>query len=69
MTPTDATPIVMASTGYPELDALLPRLEAIAALGGAALEAEQIAVLGRKGGLLTTALKSVSSLPVDERKR
>ena len=69
MTPTDATPIVIASTGYPDLDALLPRLEAIAALGGAALEAEQIAVLGRKGGLLTTALKSVSSLPVDERKR
>jgi phenylalanyl-tRNA synthetase alpha chain len=59
----------MASTGYPELDALLPRLEAIPTLDALALDAEQIAVLGRKSGLLTAALKSVSSLPVDQRKR
>ena len=56
------------STGYPDLDALLPRLEAVAALGSAELEAEEIAVLGRKSGALTAALKRVATLPVDERK-
>ena len=56
------------STGYPDLDALLPRLEAVPALGSAELEAEEIAVLGRKSGALTAALKRVATLPVDERK-
>jgi len=56
------------STGYPDLDALLPRLEAIPALTSEALEAEQIAILGRKSGLLTAMLKSLASLPVEERK-
>ena len=60
---------VSASTGYPDLDALLPRLEAVPALGAAELEAEEIAILGRKSGLLTAALKRVASLPVEERKR
>ena len=46
------------TTGYPDLDALLPRLEAIAALDAAALEAEEIALLGRKSGALTGALKA-----------
>jgi phenylalanyl-tRNA synthetase alpha chain len=69
MIPSDSVPAAMASTGYPELDALLPRLEAIPTLDAVALDAEQIAVLGRKSGLLTAALKSVSSLPVDQRKR
>ncbi len=54
--------------GYPELDALLPRLEAIPSLGIDALAAELIAVLGRKNGALTEALKSVASLPIEERK-
>jgi phenylalanyl-tRNA synthetase alpha chain len=57
------------STGYPELDALLPRLDAVVALSAEALEAEEIAVLGRKAGLLTAALKRVVSLPIEERKR
>jgi phenylalanyl-tRNA synthetase alpha chain len=57
------------STGYPELDALRPRLEAVPTLGPAELEAEEIAILGRKSGLLTAALKRVSALPVEERKR
>ena len=61
--------MTMASTGFPELDALLPQLEAVPALDAAALEAGQVAVLGRKSGLLTAALKSLSSLPVEERKR
>jgi phenylalanyl-tRNA synthetase alpha chain len=55
-------------TGYPELDALLPRLEAIPGLGVDALAAELIAVLGRKNGALTEALKTVASRPLEERK-
>jgi phenylalanyl-tRNA synthetase alpha chain len=61
--------VTMATTGFPDLDALLPRLAAVPALEAVALEAEQVAVLGRKSGLLTAALRSLSSLPVDERKR
>jgi phenylalanyl-tRNA synthetase alpha chain len=57
------------STGYPDLDALLPRLEAIPTLGPDALEAEHTAILGRKSGALTAALKTVATLPVEERKR
>ncbi|MEO7986076.1 MAG: phenylalanine--tRNA ligase subunit alpha [Gemmatimonadales bacterium] len=55
-------------TGYPDLDALIPRLEAIATLDASALEAEEIALLGRKSGVLTGALKSVATLPVEERR-
>ena len=60
---------VSASTGYPDLDALQPRLEAVPTLGAAELEAEEIAILGRKSGSLTAALKRVATLPVEERKR
>src|SRR4051812_9626063 len=56
------------STGHPDLDALLPRLAAISRLGADALAAEIIAVLGRKNGAITLALKSVPSRPPDERK-
>jgi phenylalanyl-tRNA synthetase alpha chain len=55
-------------TGYPQLDALLPRLEAIPGLDVDSLAAELIAVLGRKSGALTEALKAVPSLPIDQRK-
>jgi phenylalanyl-tRNA synthetase alpha chain len=60
---------VSVSTGYPDLDALQPRLDAVATLGAAELEAEEIAMLGRKSGSLTAALKRVATLPVEERKR
>src|SRR5690606_37784404 len=53
---------------YPDLDALLPRLAAVATLDAAGLEAERIAVLGRKQGLLTHLLKRLPELPVEERK-
>lgn len=56
------------STGYPDLDGLLPRLEAVPRLPLEGLEAELIAVLGRKNGVLTTALKSVATRPLDQRK-
>jgi phenylalanyl-tRNA synthetase alpha chain len=55
-------------TGYPDLDALLPRLDAVPTLSLAGLEAELIAILGRKNGALTAALKTVASLPLEERK-
>src|SRR6476469_8410350 len=55
-------------TGYADLDALLPRLQAIPALSSDALAAEIVAVLGRKNGELTAALRSVPSKPVEERK-
>src|SRR4051794_2554222 len=55
-------------TGYPELDALLPRLEAIPRLDVDTLASELIAVLGRKSGALTEALKAVPSLPLEQRK-
>ncbi len=59
----------MNPTGYPELDALLPRLAAIPSLDAAGLEAERIAVLGRKQGLLTHALRVLPTLAPEERKR
>jgi phenylalanyl-tRNA synthetase alpha chain len=57
------------TTGFSDLDAFLPRLEAIPLLDAVALEAEEIALLGRKSGALTGALKAVATLPVEERKR
>ena len=56
-------------TNYPDLDALLPRLAAIPTLTAEALEAEHTVILGRKSGRLTAALKTLASLPVEERKR
>ena len=59
----------MNPTGYPQLDILLPRLAAVAQLDAPGLEAERIAVLGRKQGALTAAMKLLATLPVEERKR
>jgi phenylalanyl-tRNA synthetase alpha chain len=59
----------MTPTGYPDLDGLIPRLARVATLDAAGLEAERIAVLGRKQGALTAAMKALASLPPEERKR
>jgi phenylalanyl-tRNA synthetase alpha chain len=59
----------MQLTGYPQLDTLLARLDAVATLDAPGLEAERIAVLGRKQGALTAAMKLLATLPIDERKR
>lgn len=59
----------MQATGYPQLDTLLPRLAAVAQLDAPGLEAERIAVLGRKQGALTAAMKLLATLPIEERKR
>jgi phenylalanyl-tRNA synthetase alpha chain len=50
------------------LEDLKPRLARIAALDRDALEAEHVAILGRKQGALTALLKSVASLPPEERR-
>ncbi len=50
------------------LDALRPRLAAVPELDAPALEAEQIAVLGRKSGALTAVLRSLATLAPEERK-
>jgi phenylalanyl-tRNA synthetase alpha chain len=68
-TPTDhADPMMPEPTGYSDLDALLPRLDAVPSLGTDGLEAERTAVLGRKSGVLTAALKTLATRPVEERK-
>ncbi len=59
----------MDPTGYPQLDALLPRLAAIASLDADALHAERIAILGRKQGALTFALRALPTFAPEERKR
>jgi len=59
----------MDHTGYLALDELLPRLSAVQQLDAPALEAERIAVLGRKQGALTAALRAVAGLDAEERKR
>ncbi|MGH7631127.1 MAG: phenylalanine--tRNA ligase subunit alpha [Gemmatimonadales bacterium] len=55
-------------TEHAELAALRQRIERIPGLDAAALEAEQIALLGRKSGAITGLLKRLPALPADERK-
>jgi phenylalanyl-tRNA synthetase alpha chain len=52
----------------PTLAELEARLAAVPGLDGPALEAETIAVLGRKSGALTAIMKRLPSLPVEERR-
>lgn len=56
------------TTGHADLDALLPRLDAIAALDADALEREEVALLGRKAGVITLALRDVATRPVEDRR-
>ncbi|MEZ4457827.1 MAG: phenylalanine--tRNA ligase subunit alpha [Gemmatimonadales bacterium] len=58
----------MEPTGYPELDQLLSRVDAVAGLSAEALETERIAVLGRKQGTLTALLRKLPDLPPDDRR-
>ncbi len=53
---------------HPVLSALTERLAGVAALDHAALEAEEIAVLGRKQGELTRQLKALAALPLEEKR-
>jgi phenylalanyl-tRNA synthetase alpha chain len=56
------------TTGYADLDEIAERVERLATLEGKALEAEEIALLGRKSGLITAKLKSLVKLPLEERR-
>src|ERR1043166_1687055 len=62
-------PLAMQPTGYPQRAALLPRLAALASLEADALHAERIAILGRKQGALTFALRALPTFAPEERKR
>lgn len=56
------------SSDHPALADLSRRLTAIPALAADALEAEEIAVLGRKQGELTRQLKALATLPIEEKR-
>jgi len=58
----------MPTTGHKVMEELQTSLAGIPSLDEAALEEEHIRVLGRKAGVLTTALKSLSQIPVEERR-
>jgi len=60
--------MALEKTGFADLDALLPRLERLAGLDADPLEAEHIALLGRKSGAITELLKRLPALPIDQRK-
>lgn len=53
---------------HPSLHPLRERLAALASLDAAALDAEEIAILGRKQGELTHRLKELASLPIEEKR-
>lgn len=53
---------------HPALEALRLRLAAVPSLDATLLEAEEIAVLGRKQGELTRLLKDLATLPLDEKR-
>ena len=55
-------------TDIPTLSELENRLVLVPGLDAASLEAESIAVLGRKSGALTAVLRRIPELPPEERK-
>jgi phenylalanyl-tRNA synthetase alpha chain len=59
---------VTAPSDPTSLDSLRRRLLAVAQLDASVLEAEEIAVLGRKQGELTAQLKALATLPLDEKR-
>jgi phenylalanyl-tRNA synthetase alpha chain len=55
-------------TGFPDLDQIAERIDKVPSLDQKQLEAEEIALLGRKSGVLTLKAKSLGSLPLEQRK-
>jgi phenylalanyl-tRNA synthetase alpha chain len=55
-------------TGFPDLDQIAERIARVPSLDQKQLEAEEIALLGRKSGVLTLKAKSLGSLPLEQRK-
>ncbi|HEY8106938.1 MAG TPA: phenylalanine--tRNA ligase subunit alpha [Gemmatimonadales bacterium] len=60
--------MALEKSGFPDVDGLLSRLERIPQLDATQLEAEHIALLGRKSGAITELLKRLPSLPIEQRK-
>ena len=58
----------MPTTRHQVVERLQARLAGIKSLDESALEEEHVHILGRKAGMLTAALKSISDLPIDERR-
>jgi phenylalanyl-tRNA synthetase alpha chain len=56
------------TTGYPTLDEVATRLDRVASLDATGLEAERIAILGRKQGALTALMKTLPALDPEERR-
>jgi phenylalanyl-tRNA synthetase alpha chain len=59
---------VNSPSDHDSLDPLRQRLAAVASLDAVALEAEEIAVLGRKQGELTHQLKALATLSIEEKR-
>jgi phenylalanyl-tRNA synthetase alpha chain len=57
-----------AQTGFPDLDQIAERIDRVSSLDQKQLEAEEVALLGRKSGVLTLKAKSLGSLPLEQRK-
>ena len=57
-----------AQTGFPDLDQIAERIDRVSSLDQKQLEAEEVALLGRKSGALTLKAKSLGSLPLEQRK-
>ncbi len=55
-------------TGFAGLDEIATRIERLSSLDRKELEAEEIALLGRKSGVLTQAARSLGTLPLEQRK-
>jgi len=55
-------------TGFADLDEIAERIDRLATLEGKALEEEEIALLGRKSGLITAKLKTLVKRPLEERR-
>jgi phenylalanyl-tRNA synthetase alpha chain len=55
-------------TGFPDLDEIAERIDRVPSLDQHQLEAEEIALLGRKSGVLTLKARSLGSLPLEQRK-
>jgi phenylalanyl-tRNA synthetase alpha chain len=55
-------------TGFSDLDPIAERIERVSSLDQQQLQAEEVALLGRKSGVLTLKAKSLGSLPIDQRK-
>ena len=55
-------------TGFPDLDEIAERIDRVLSLDQKQLEAEEIALLGRKSGVLTLKARSLGSLPLEQRK-